>query len=56
MALNEEMARAVRELVQRVTEEVDTSQLRELVLAINSLLDAIAQQRAKLEGDTPRTH
>ena len=56
MALSEGMSRAVRELIGRVSEEVDTEQLRELVLAINVLLDAIEKQRMKLEHDTPRTH
>jgi len=56
IALNEAMSRAVRELIERVTEEVDTDQLRELILAINVLLDAIQKQRLKLEGDAPRTH
>jgi predicted oxidoreductase len=56
MALNEAMSGPVRELIERVTEEVDTEQLRELILAINMLLDAIQNQRVKLEGDTPRTH
>jgi hypothetical protein len=54
MALNEAMSRAVRELIGRVSEEVDTEQLRELILAINVLLDAIEKQRVKLERDTPR--
>jgi hypothetical protein len=56
MALNEPMSRAVRELIARVTEEADTEQLRELILAINVLLGAIEKQRVKLERDTPQTH
>jgi hypothetical protein len=56
MALNEAMSRPVRELIDRVTEEVDTEQLRELILAINVLLDAIQNQREKLEGGAHRTH
>ena len=56
MLLNDAMSRAVRELTALVTEEQDTEQLRELVLAINALLTAIGKQRAKLEGDSPLTH
>ena len=52
MALNDKMSGAVRELIQRVAEEVDTEQLRELVLAIDVLLAAIDQQRVKLESNT----
>lgn len=56
MALNEGMFRAVRELIQRVAEEGDTDQLRELVLAIDVLLAAIDKQRVKLDGNAPRAH
>jgi len=56
MSLNESMSRVVRDLTQQVAKEENTEQLRELVLAINSLLTAIERQRAKLEGGSPRPH
>jgi hypothetical protein len=56
MPLNELMARPIYELIDRISEEQDTDQLRELVLAINAVLNAIESQRARLEGDSPRTH
>jgi hypothetical protein len=50
MSLDAVTSRLLRELTERIAREHDLEKLRELVVEINRLLDAIEEQIATLEG------
>jgi hypothetical protein len=49
MALNKAMSRTVRQLIAQVAKEEHPKQLRQLVIAINRVLDSIEKRAAKLD-------
>jgi hypothetical protein len=50
MSLNDAMSSALRKLREQVGSEEDSDRLRELVIEINRLLDAIEKRVAELGG------
>lgn len=53
MAHSEPLSKALRDLKDLIARERDPHNLRELVAEINTLLDMIEMQVARLEGQTP---
>jgi hypothetical protein len=49
MSLDDDAIGLLRQLMDRVDKEHDPAKLRELILAVNRLLDALEAQIAKLE-------
>jgi hypothetical protein len=54
MPLDEATSRSLRALAEEAAKQQDPEKLRELILAINSLLDVLERQVAKLKE--PRNH
>jgi hypothetical protein len=50
MALDDPMARTLRELTEQAAKEQDPERLRQLVLGINTLLDIIERRVAEIQG------
>lgn len=53
MAHSESLSKALRDLKDLIAKEQDPHNLRELVAEINTLLDMIEMQVARLEGQDP---
>ena len=53
MAHSEPLSKALRDLKRLIAKERDPQNLRELVAEINTLLDMIEMQLARLEGQEP---
>lgn len=51
MSVDAVISRLLRELTELVAKEHDPEKLRELVVGMNRVLDAIEEQIATLEGD-----
>ena len=50
---DEVVSKSLRELAREIAEADDPAKLRQLVVEINKLLDAIEDQAARLEGRNP---
>jgi len=52
--MNDALSQALREVTVQVINVQDSEELREVVIAINQILDTIERQLAKLQGNEPR--